>query len=107
MAIPLLAAVAAHLARGGAEGIAASAVLGSQRASPGKQQLPGGNDAWKPEHLSKLASSFASAGVKHDGLFLGPLAAAARPRLSMFHAWAIDDLRAAYKALGYKESWLV
>lgn len=103
-----MATVAAHLVQGGAEGvIAAAAATSSLSSSVGYQsQLPGGNQSWKPEHLSNLASAFASAGIKHDGLFLGTLAACARPRLSQFHDWALRDLRDAYKALGYNEAWL-
>ena len=108
--MPLMAAVAAHLARGGAEGVAIAAAAGTEPSSGRQQQrqmqLPGGSISWKPEHLSKLAAAFASAGVRHDGLFLGALAASARPRLAQFHDWALTDLKEAYKALGYNEAWL-
>ena len=88
--IPLLMALAAHLATA-------------------RYQLPRGSDPWKPEHLSQLAAAFAAAGVRHDGLFLGPLkeASVSGPQgLSQFHPWALEELRTAYRKLGYKEAWL-
>ena len=99
--IPLLTAMAAHLAAGG----------GQQQVLPAGQrlQLPCGVERWKPEHLSQLAGAYATAGVRHDGLFLGPLKQAAvdGPRgLSQFHPWALDEIKDAYRRLGYKEAWL-
>ena len=92
--VPLLAAMAAHLTSGASGGEAVSA------------RLPGGGSQWRPENLSQLASAFAVAGVKHDGLFLGAIAAAARPQLDQFFTWALDDLKQAYRSLGYNEPWL-
>lgn len=97
--IPLLAAMAAHLSSGVAGGGSGSGEAASAR-------LPGSGGQWRPENLSQLASAFALAGVKHDGLFLGAIAAAARPQLGQFHAWALDDLKQAYRSLGYSERWL-
>ncbi|GAX85529.1 hypothetical protein CEUSTIGMA_g12945.t1 [Chlamydomonas eustigma] len=85
--VPLLAAIAAHLAED--EGVSAAEAM-----------LTG---AWKPEHLSHLMAAYADAGVRHDGLVQAVMVAA-KVKLALFHPWALQQLRDSSKILGHKES---
>ncbi|KAG1667375.1 hypothetical protein FOA52_001435 [Chlamydomonas sp. UWO 241] len=67
------------------------------------QELLRPKGAWRPPHISHLASAFASARVRHDGL-LSALSSAAQARSGEFHGWALTELHDACAALGHGDA---